>query len=218
MEAAASGGCGSGPPLLLSEGEQQCYSELFARCAGAAGGGPGSGPPEAARAAPGAATAASGPVADLFRASQLPAETLHQVGPRAPAPVGLWGPFLRGQGAGWGDRAADRHPEALARLRRGASQPGMAATPLSPRGHQPPPQLSSAGCAPHLPPLRLTDTPSPPRPFLGLCSRPDPKFALFWKWCLFWLMSGLTSARGSCPSLSWVGGRLQDWNLKGVCL
>lgn len=78
MEAVTGAGCGSGPPLLLSEGEQQCYSELFARCAGAAGGGPGSGPPEAARAAPGAATAAAGPVADLFRASQLPAETLHQ--------------------------------------------------------------------------------------------------------------------------------------------
>uniref|UniRef100_A0A2K6NR47 RALBP1 associated Eps domain containing 2 n=2 Tax=Rhinopithecus roxellana TaxID=61622 RepID=A0A2K6NR47_RHIRO len=78
--AAAGGGCGSGqPPLLLSEGEQQCYSELFARCAGAAGGGPGSGPPEAARVAPGTATAAAGPVADLFRASQLPSETLHQI-------------------------------------------------------------------------------------------------------------------------------------------
>ncbi|XP_073919505.1 ralBP1-associated Eps domain-containing protein 2 isoform X8 [Castor canadensis] len=79
MEAGAGGGCGSGPPLLLSEGEQQCYSELFARCAGAAGGGPGPGPPEAARVAPGAATAAAGPVADLFRASQLPSETLHQI-------------------------------------------------------------------------------------------------------------------------------------------
>ncbi|XP_026951515.1 ralBP1-associated Eps domain-containing protein 2 isoform X5 [Sagmatias obliquidens] len=93
MEAAASGGCGSGPPLLLSEGEQQCYSELFARCAGAAGGGPGSGPPEAARAAPGAATAASGPVADLFRASQLPAETLHQITELCGAKrVGYFGP------------------------------------------------------------------------------------------------------------------------------
>ncbi|XP_022418377.1 ralBP1-associated Eps domain-containing protein 2 isoform X4 [Delphinapterus leucas] len=93
MEAAASGGCGSGPPLLLSEGEQQCYSELFARCAGAAGGGPGSGPPEAARAAPGASTAASGPVADLFRASQLPAETLHQITELCGAKrVGYFGP------------------------------------------------------------------------------------------------------------------------------
>ncbi|KAM9041894.1 ralBP1-associated Eps domain-containing protein 2 isoform 2-T2 [Megaptera novaeangliae] len=93
MEAAAGGGCGSGPPLLLSEGEQQCYSELFARCAGAAGGGPGSGPPEAARAAPGAATAASGPVADLFRASQLPAETLHQITELCGAKrVGYFGP------------------------------------------------------------------------------------------------------------------------------
>ncbi|XP_057575125.1 ralBP1-associated Eps domain-containing protein 2 isoform X3 [Hippopotamus amphibius kiboko] len=93
MEAAAGGGCGSGPPLLLSEGEQQCYSELFARCAGAAGGGPGPGPPEAARAAPGAATAASGPVADLFRASQLPGETLHQITELCGAKrVGYFGP------------------------------------------------------------------------------------------------------------------------------
>uniref|UniRef100_A0A4X1V050 RALBP1 associated Eps domain containing 2 n=2 Tax=Sus scrofa TaxID=9823 RepID=A0A4X1V050_PIG len=93
METAAGGGCGSGPPLLLSEGEQQCYSELFARCAGAAGGGPGLGPPEAARAAPGAATAAAGPVADLFRASQLPAETLHQITELCGAKrVGYFGP------------------------------------------------------------------------------------------------------------------------------
>uniref|UniRef100_A0A8D0Y2Z9 RALBP1 associated Eps domain containing 2 n=1 Tax=Sus scrofa TaxID=9823 RepID=A0A8D0Y2Z9_PIG len=93
METAAGGGCGSGPPLLLSEGEQQCYSELFARCAGAAGGGPSLGPPEAARAAPGAATAAAGPVADLFRASQLPAETLHQITELCGAKrVGYFGP------------------------------------------------------------------------------------------------------------------------------
>uniref|UniRef100_A0A8C0ABR0 RALBP1 associated Eps domain containing 2 n=1 Tax=Bos mutus grunniens TaxID=30521 RepID=A0A8C0ABR0_BOSMU len=93
MEAAAGGLCGSGPPLLLSEGEQQCYSELFARCAGASGGGPGPGPPEAARAAPGAATAAAGPVADLFRASQLPAETLHQITELCGAKrVGYFGP------------------------------------------------------------------------------------------------------------------------------
>lgn len=103
MEAAAGGGCGSGPPLLLSEGEQQCYSELFARCAGAAGGGPVSGPPEAGRAVPGAVTAAAGTVADLFRASQLPAETLHQVGPRAPMPQQVCGgPFLWGYGGGVG--------------------------------------------------------------------------------------------------------------------
>ncbi|XP_053436719.1 ralBP1-associated Eps domain-containing protein 2 isoform X5 [Nycticebus coucang] len=95
MEAAAAGGgCGTGPPpLVLSEGEQQCYSELFARCAGAAGGGPGSGPPEAARVAPGTATAAAGPVADLFRASQLPAETLHQITELCGAKrVGYFGP------------------------------------------------------------------------------------------------------------------------------
>ncbi|XP_037678027.1 ralBP1-associated Eps domain-containing protein 2-like [Choloepus didactylus] len=89
--AAAGGGCGSGPPLLLSEGEQQCYSELFARCAGAAGGG--QGPLEAARTDPGAATAAAGPVADLFRASQLPAETLHQITELCGAKrVGYFGP------------------------------------------------------------------------------------------------------------------------------
>ncbi|XP_059534492.1 ralBP1-associated Eps domain-containing protein 2 isoform X5 [Myotis daubentonii] len=93
MEAAAGAGCGSGPPLLLSEGEQQCYSELFARCTGAASGGPGSGPPEASRAAPSAATAAAGPVADLFRASQLPAETLHQITELCGAKrVGYFGP------------------------------------------------------------------------------------------------------------------------------
>ncbi|XP_054437077.1 ralBP1-associated Eps domain-containing protein 2 isoform X2 [Pteronotus mesoamericanus] len=93
MEAAAGAGCGSGPPLLLSDGEQQCYSELFARCTGAASGGPGSGPPEAARATPSAATAAAGPVADLFRASQLPAETLHQITELCGAKrVGYFGP------------------------------------------------------------------------------------------------------------------------------
>ncbi|KAM9668924.1 ralBP1-associated Eps domain-containing protein 2 isoform 9-T9 [Dama dama] len=93
MEAAAGGLCGSGPPLLLSESEQQYYSELFARCAAASGGGPGPGPPEAARAAPGAATAAAGPVADLFRASQLPAETLHQITELCGAKrVGYFGP------------------------------------------------------------------------------------------------------------------------------
>ncbi|XP_017392965.1 ralBP1-associated Eps domain-containing protein 2 isoform X1 [Cebus imitator] len=92
--AAAGGGCGSGPPpLLLSEGEQQCYSELFARCAGAAGGGPGPGAPEASRVAPGTVTAAAGPVADLFRASQLPAETLHQITELCGAKrVGYFGP------------------------------------------------------------------------------------------------------------------------------
>ncbi|KAM7045764.1 ralBP1-associated Eps domain-containing protein 2 [Molossus nigricans] len=93
MEAVAGAGCGSGSPLLLSESEQQCYSELFARCAGAASGGPGSGPPEAARAAPSPATVAAGPVTDLFRASQLPAETLHQITELCGAKrVGYFGP------------------------------------------------------------------------------------------------------------------------------
>nr|XP_048296616.1 ralBP1-associated Eps domain-containing protein 2 isoform X7 [Myodes glareolus] len=93
MEVAAGGGCGAGPPLLLSESEQQCYSELFARCAGAASGSPGPGPPEATRVAPGTATAAAGPVADLFRASQLPPETLHQITELCGAKrVGYFGP------------------------------------------------------------------------------------------------------------------------------
>ncbi|XP_053511800.1 ralBP1-associated Eps domain-containing protein 2 isoform X1 [Artibeus jamaicensis] len=93
MEAAVGAGCGPGSPLVLSDGEQQCYSELFARCAGTASGGPGSGPPEAARAAVVAATAATGPVADLFRASQLPAETLHQITELCGAKrVGYFGP------------------------------------------------------------------------------------------------------------------------------
>ncbi|XP_041502619.1 ralBP1-associated Eps domain-containing protein 2 isoform X9 [Microtus oregoni] len=93
MEVAAGGGCGAGPPLLLSESEQQCYSELFARCAGAASGGPGPGPPEATRVAPSTATAAAGPVADLFRASQLPPETLHQITELCGAKrVGYFGP------------------------------------------------------------------------------------------------------------------------------
>lgn len=83
----------AGPPLLLSDSEQQCYSELFARCAGAASGGPGPGPPEATRVAPGTATAAAGPVADLFRASQLPPETLHQITELCGAKrVGYFGP------------------------------------------------------------------------------------------------------------------------------
>ncbi|CAO2624109.1 RalBP1-associated Eps domain-containing protein 2, partial [Lemmus lemmus] len=93
MEVATGGGCGAGPPLLLSESEQQCYSELFARCAGAASGGPGPGPPETTRVAPGTATAAAGPVTDLFRASQLPPETLHQITELCGAKrVGYFGP------------------------------------------------------------------------------------------------------------------------------
>ncbi|XP_038956400.1 ralBP1-associated Eps domain-containing protein 2 isoform X3 [Rattus norvegicus] len=93
MEVAAGGGGGAGPPLLLSDSEQQCYSELFARCAGAASGGPGPGPLEATRVAPGILTAAAGPVADLFRASQLPPETLHQITELCGAKrVGYFGP------------------------------------------------------------------------------------------------------------------------------
>ncbi|XP_050998283.1 ralBP1-associated Eps domain-containing protein 2 isoform X9 [Acomys russatus] len=93
MEVVAGGGCGAGPPLLLSDSEQQCYSELFARCAGAASGGPGPGLPEATRVAPGTTTAAAGPVADLFRASQLPPETLHQITELCGAKrIGYFGP------------------------------------------------------------------------------------------------------------------------------
>ncbi|XP_052027101.1 ralBP1-associated Eps domain-containing protein 2 isoform X3 [Apodemus sylvaticus] len=93
MEVAAGGGCGAGPPLLLSDSEQQCYSELFARCVGAASGVPGPGLPEATRVAPSTATAAAGPVADLFRASQLPPETLHQITELCGAKrVGYFGP------------------------------------------------------------------------------------------------------------------------------
>lgn len=115
MEVAAGGGCGAGPPLLLSDSEQQCYSELFARCASTASGGPGPGPHEATRVAPGTVTAAAGPVADLFRASQLPPETLHQVCLCALLSLtGLWGQCLweewgnndysRGYGRRWPGR------------------------------------------------------------------------------------------------------------------
>lgn len=83
----------------------------------------------------------------------------------------------------------------------------MAATPLFPGGHQSLLQLSSAGRAPRLPPLRGLALSPLLRLFLGFCSRPDPKFALFWNWYLFWLVSALTSASRSCPSLSWVGGK-----------
>ncbi|XP_006835664.1 PREDICTED: ralBP1-associated Eps domain-containing protein 2-like isoform X2 [Chrysochloris asiatica] len=90
MEAA--GGGGSGPPLLLSDAEQQCYSELFARCARTAAVGPAL-PSEPARALPSTVTAAAGPVADLFRASQLPAETLHLITELCGAKrVGYFGP------------------------------------------------------------------------------------------------------------------------------
>lgn len=136
MEAAAGGG--SGPPLLLSEGEQQCYSEIFARCTGAAGGGPGSGPPEASRAAPGAATAAAGPVADLFRASQLPAETLHQVGPRVPCScwsVGIISVGTRGgvgrQGCPQGPRGLTQVAEKGLRSQEWRRRPSPQGTPVS---------------------------------------------------------------------------------------
>lgn len=132
MEVAAGGGCGAAPPLLLSDSEQQCYSELFARCAGAASGGPGPGPPEATRVAPGTATAAAGPVADLFRASQLPPETLHQVSLCALLSLaGLWGQCLWKNG-GDNDYSWGSGGRRSGRQKRGAVQPRMAATPLSP--------------------------------------------------------------------------------------
>lgn len=145
METPAGGCCGSGPPLLLSEGEQQCYSELFARCAGAVSGAPGPGPPEAARVASGSATAAAGPVADLFRASQLPAETLHQ--------VSSWSPCLGGPVGTVCVEILGRLgcPRDTTKSQRGGSAARDGGDALVPQGHQPPLQLSSspsAGCAP----------------------------------------------------------------------
>ncbi|KAK2499620.1 hypothetical protein MC885_001290, partial [Smutsia gigantea] len=66
---------------------------LFVSCAGAAGGGPTSGAPVAVRAAPGTASTAAGPIADLFRASQLPAEKLYQITQLGGAKwIGYFGP------------------------------------------------------------------------------------------------------------------------------
>ncbi|XP_072470354.1 ralBP1-associated Eps domain-containing protein 2 isoform X24 [Notamacropus eugenii] len=88
---ALSSGAGAGycpVPLPLSDSEQQRYSELFARCccASATSSSSSSGhaqpPPEVGRGAPlpgPAAAAGASQVGDLFRASQLPAETLHQI-------------------------------------------------------------------------------------------------------------------------------------------
>ncbi|XP_044285883.1 ralBP1-associated Eps domain-containing protein 2 isoform X7 [Varanus komodoensis] len=61
------------PPLFLSSGEQQCYSELFSLCCGGV-----QGALEAGTAGPVPAAGGS-KVAELFRASQLPAETFHQI-------------------------------------------------------------------------------------------------------------------------------------------
>ncbi|XP_074048449.1 ralBP1-associated Eps domain-containing protein 2 isoform X4 [Macrotis lagotis] len=93
--AAGAGSCAV--TLALSEGEQQCYSELFARCCCAsAPAGPPQAAPEGARGAqlPGpAAAAGASQVADLLRASQLPAETLHQITELCGAKrVGYFGP------------------------------------------------------------------------------------------------------------------------------
>ncbi|KAG8508861.1 Heterogeneous nuclear ribonucleoprotein A1-like 2, partial [Galemys pyrenaicus] len=174
-------------------GEQQCYSELFARCAGAAGGGA----PDAARAAPGVATA--GPVADLLRASQLPAETLHQVGIRAPRPAAR-----RQAGAG---AAAGGPPEAAPGRRGGGFSAGRAAALWCPGGPRPPPPLRDD----------LTRPPSPDPS--GAPWPPDPKFALSCKWRLLWLV-----LVPPLPPLlgGWRGCAVQvprwDAKWKGVCL
>lgn len=215
MEAAAAGGGGSG--LLLSEGEQQCYSELFARCAGAAVGGP----PDAARAALGGATAATGPVADLFRASQLPAETLHQVGPRVPRPggrvaVGSLGP-RRWTGVA-GRPPGIRRPW-LGRSE-GASLLETAATPLSPESWGTP--ASSAllrGCAslasfPGMGPLLFPSRTT----FWGLHHPTDPKFAQFCKCCWFGPVSAVTFAArsGPCSRVDTPGASLRSELKLGV--
>lgn len=153
MEVAAGGGCGAGPPLLLSESEQQCYSELFARCAGAASGGPGPGPPEATRVAPSTATAAAGPVADLFRASQLPPETLHQVCLCALLSLaGLWGRCL------WKNGATTTIPGDLEGGGQGGKKGGCCAAEDG--GDALVPRDSSLFCS------------SPPHPVLGCALRP----------------------------------------------
>ncbi|XP_074849789.1 ralBP1-associated Eps domain-containing protein 2 isoform X2 [Carettochelys insculpta] len=68
MEQGAAGAAGLLMPL--SDAEQQRYSELFALCCPP--------PPPEGGPAP-APAAAAGKVGDLFRASQLPADTLHQI-------------------------------------------------------------------------------------------------------------------------------------------
>ncbi|XP_068956780.1 ralBP1-associated Eps domain-containing protein 2 isoform X8 [Petaurus breviceps papuanus] len=89
LSSGASAGC-CPVPLPLSDSEQQCYSELFARCccpstttsSSSSSSGHPQPPPEVGRGAPlpgPAATAGASQVGDLFRASQLPAETLHQI-------------------------------------------------------------------------------------------------------------------------------------------
>ncbi|XP_041328340.1 ralBP1-associated Eps domain-containing protein 2 isoform X2 [Pyrgilauda ruficollis] len=87
MEQGPAGGCGPGAAaaaaagtggllLPLSETEQQRYSELFSRCCP---------PPEAA--------AGGSSVGELFRASQLPPDTLHQITEVCGAKrVGYFGP------------------------------------------------------------------------------------------------------------------------------
>ncbi|XP_074156000.1 ralBP1-associated Eps domain-containing protein 2 isoform X4 [Sminthopsis crassicaudata] len=107
VAAAAAGASSSGVsagycpvPLPLSDSEQQCYSELFARCCCAPATSSSSGhpppPAEVGRGAPlpgPAATAGANQVADLLRASQLPAETLHQITELCGAKrVGYFGP------------------------------------------------------------------------------------------------------------------------------
>ncbi|KAJ7319578.1 hypothetical protein JRQ81_019089 [Phrynocephalus forsythii] len=73
---AAAAAVAGGAAFCLAASEQPRYAELFF----ALGGGGNPGAPEAGTAPSAAAAAASGSkVAELFRASQLPAETLHQI-------------------------------------------------------------------------------------------------------------------------------------------
>ncbi|XP_064355715.1 ralBP1-associated Eps domain-containing protein 2 isoform X5 [Dromaius novaehollandiae] len=82
MEPGAAGAGGGALFLPLSDSEQQRYSELFARCC----------PPGAAAAPPEAAAGGSS-VGELFRASQLPPDTLHQITEVCGAKrVGYFGP------------------------------------------------------------------------------------------------------------------------------
>ncbi|KAM7181710.1 ralBP1-associated Eps domain-containing protein 2 isoform 2-T2 [Macrochelys suwanniensis] len=82
---AAAGPGGAGLLLPLSDAEQQRYSELFSLCCSPA--------PEGGSAPAPAPAAGGSKVGDLFRASQLPADTLHQITELCGAKrVGYFGP------------------------------------------------------------------------------------------------------------------------------
>ncbi|XP_053243117.1 ralBP1-associated Eps domain-containing protein 2 isoform X2 [Podarcis raffonei] len=85
MEPGAAAAAAAGPAaaagaaaLFLAASEQQGYSELFSLCGGGQAA-PEAGGPAGATPAAAAAAAEGSKVAELFRASQLPAETLHQI-------------------------------------------------------------------------------------------------------------------------------------------